>query len=74
MMNNGGGWCLDGAVIWTQESHCGSKNMQRGSLWFSPSASVGDAVPGRGRQWRRTELGGTEFGAQKQGARDGDGC
>jgi hypothetical protein len=70
MMNNGGGWCLDGAVIWTQESHRGSKNMQRGSLWFSPSASVGDAVPGRGRQWRRTELGGSCSVAQSLGHRN----
>jgi hypothetical protein len=36
-----GGWCFDSAAIQTRETHRGSRNMERVSPWFSPSASLG---------------------------------
>jgi hypothetical protein len=41
---------LDGKALWTQETHRGSRKMERGSMLFSPIASSGIAVSGQGRR------------------------
>jgi hypothetical protein len=45
------------AVLYAREAHRGSRNMERGTTWFSPRAFTSGAVPECGRR-RRCEGGG----------------